>query len=368
MHHLEFTYIFRIIFNIFLIFGSSWSYAKKNCQRSFSLFSPKNLLERQEEIKNKYRQEQLIDDVLTPIFVAGQEKVPDILRIAQKLQTEGVDPRKTHVPELARLHQEYIDKVAQVVAASSNRTREYFFTELNGFKNELERVIDGGATYEWAIDFGFRLTLFGSNLLKGRVVNRTRKQNTQKTEAMQLTQKIVQVFPSKVFIPVPYSMGIILFNRTFPVDKHPMELSEQKTWADHSNRLPYSLYKHDAHHGLGKQVHFLDSAFNIYYDQGFHQFFVGSTEGLTVRDRKMAEWVYYSRQHETKEFFWYKGVKPRNINGTQIRQQVRDVRPFLSNTPEVREDPQETALSFIFQSADVFERITQEYLSTQGVQ
>lgn len=41
---------------------------------------------------------------------------------------------------------------------------------------------------------------------------------------------------------------------------------------------------------------------------------------------------------------------------------------FLSNTPEVRANPEEASLAFIFQSADVFERISQEYLSTQGEQ
>ena len=99
--------------------------------------------------------------------------------------------------------------------------------------------------------------------------------------------------------------------------------------------------------------------------QKFHQFFVESTKDLTVRDTKMAEWAYYSRQHESKDFFWYRRNESHKSNNPRIAQHIKHVKPFLSSTSEVRENPQETALSFIFQSADVFERITQEYLSMQ---
>ena len=368
MCHLRFTYIFQIIFSLSLILGNSWSYALKNCQKSFSLSDSTKLLERHEEIKNKYRQDQLIDEALPSIFIAGQERVSDILQIGQKLQTEDIDPRKTHIMELAQLHQEYVDKVAQVFAVAP-RVHEYFLTEFNSFKRELAQVIDSGeATYEWAIFFGFRLTLFVDNFLEGRVVDRRKKRRSHKKDAVHLTQKTIQLFPSKIFIPVPYDIGILFLNRTFPTNKYPMQLSEQRVWADHAHMKPYRLYAHDGHHGLSKKVHFLDSAFNIYYDGNFHQFFVRSVEDLAIRDWKMAEWAYYSKQHETRDFFWYKGVKPRNINSRQIARYMKDVKPFLSNTPEVKENPQETALAFIFQSADVFERITQEYLSTQGEQ
>ena len=369
MCHLRFTYNFQIIFIIFLSVGNSWSYAAKNCQKSFSLLNSNKLLERHNEIKNKYRQDQLIDDVLTPVFIAGQERVSDILKIGQKLQTENIDPRKTHIGELPQLHWEYVNKVAQVVAVNPIRTYEYFLTEFNSFRRELEQVIhSSGATYEWAIYFGFRLSLFVDNLLEGRIVDRRKKRRSHQKDAIRLTQKIMQVFPSKVFIPVPYNIGIIFLNRTFPSNKHPMQLSEQRVWSEHGHMKPYPLYAHDGHHGLSKEVYFLDSAFNIYYDQNFHRFFVESIENLAIRDRKMAEWTYYSKQHETKDFFWYRRAKPRNINGNQIERHIEDVRPFLSNTTEVRENPQETALAFIFQSADVFERIAQEYLSTQGEQ
>ena len=99
--------------------------------------------------------------------------------------------------------------------------------------------------------------------------------------------------------------------------------------------------------------------------QNFISFFIESIEGLTVRDAKMAEWAYYSRQHESKDFFWYRTNKSRKFNNPRIAQHIKHVEPFLSNTPEVRENPQETALAFIFQSADVFDKIAQEYLSLQ---
>ena len=327
-------------------------------------------MERHEEIKNKYRQDQLIDDVLQPIFIAGQGRAPDVLKIGRKLQTEEIDPKKTHIVEFIKLHWEYVNKVMHIIAVAPVRTHEYFFAELNSFKRELEQIIDsGGATYEWAIYFGFRLTLFVDNVLEGRVVDRRKKRRSHKKDAIRLTQEILQVFPSKIFIPVPYNIGIIFLNRTFPINKHPMQLSEHRVWTEHGNMKPYPLYAHDGHHGLSKMVHFLDSAFNVYYDQQFHQFFIERVDSLSVRDRKMVEWAYYSRMHETKDFFWYRGAKkPRNINGRLVAKSIENVRFFLSNTPEVKENPQETALSFIFQSADVFERITQEYSSTQGEQ
>ena len=195
MCHLEFTNIFRIIFYLLLIWGGNWSYAAKDCRRSFLLTNPNKLLNLQEEIKNKYRQDQLIDDVLTPVFVAGQERMLDILRITQKLKDTGMDPRKTHVPELVQLYQEYVVKIVQAVAANPNRTHEYFLEELNNFRNELEQVTHSAeATYEWAIYYGFRLTLFMGNFLAGKVVDQNKKHRTHKKEAVELTYRIIQVF------------------------------------------------------------------------------------------------------------------------------------------------------------------------------
>ena len=274
VNYLEFTYIFRIIFKILLIWGSSWSYATKDCRRSFSLTNPEKLLKRQEEIKNKYRQDQLINDVLTPVFVAGRDRISDILRITQKLKNKDMDPQKTHVPELAQLHQEYVNKVTQAVVADSNRTHKYFLEELNDFRSELEQVTHSArATYEWAIEYGFRLTLFVGHFLAGKVVDQKKKHRSHKKEAIQLTHGIMQVFPFKIFIPFPHSIGIILLNRTFPMNGYPMELSEQKVWADHNNMRPHVLYAHDGYHGLNKNVQFLDPAFNVSYGPKFHQFF-----------------------------------------------------------------------------------------------
>ena len=53
---------------------------------------------------------------------------------------------------------------------------------------------------------------------------------------------------------------------------------------------------------------------------------------------------------------------------TQEIMQVFPSKVFIPVPYNIRENPQDTALAFIFQSADVFERIAQEYLSTQGEQ
>ncbi len=379
--------LLKTLFIIFILNSHFAHTTANNCKDVF--LSEKEFETYKKQIKYDYQQHQLINDIWSPIYTAGTAHLSRFLRLGKKLRNSNIDPISTHIDELSHILLEYIKNIEQLLHTKGNTNNPDFVIRFKQINNQIQkRIHSKKVSYRWAMSFCFELLFLATGLIKGKEIN-SEKLTKYREEASALVQRMINKFPEKIFIPVPHNIGIIFVTRTIFNNLFPFQLSTQKVKADLNKMDPYLFALHDIYHGFRKPMIIYDPVFNIVYNEDFHQYFIQTVETLTIQNRKMAEWIYLNRLQENANVnhFWYKvkDVFPPNSNKIRklqkrTRQNKINIVAFFSSEGYdklIREVPYDTAereyrvmkrqseasLSFIYQSADIFENIISGYLS-----
>lgn len=232
-------------------------------------------------------EESLKQEGYSPFWTRGLNEVHEWLAVKKQLTQLKANPRVTHIDYFAGKIPEHIEYVkSSLTSLPKAGERQLALERLE--RKAQEAITAKKVTYEWWIKFNFILSKIlspsYSELLNGKI---------PEDEASTLMDSLIKLFPGRILIPtLQGGLGIMTFNRTHPLDIHPMGLIRTDRMTHNRLVSPEGFFLHDMGHA-NRTDHF-----NSPVHKKFHSLFIERIEGLPIEKRQNVELIYFVLIHE----------------------------------------------------------------------
>ena len=237
--------------------------------------------------KKSRKEESLQKKGYNPFWTRGLNEVNEWLALKEQLTKLKANPRTTHIDYFAGKIPEHIEYVKRGIAFLPKAGERQLALERLERKAQ-EAITEKKVTYEWWIKFNHALSkIFSpsySELLNNKI---------PKNEASMLMDSLINLFPGKILIPTTKGeVGIITFNRTHPLNIHPMGLVNKDKVTHEKPISAEGFFLHDMGHA-NRNEHF-----SAPINQKFHNLLIGKVQDLPTEKRQNVELIYFVLTHE----------------------------------------------------------------------
>ena len=281
-------------------------------------------------------------------YIDGLDKVDNYLQLAKKLRRPGVDPRETHIPFFAA----QISKHINFIESGMTPKRKTLLQEkLRLFrKRAYQRRRSKRVTYAWFVEWNVQLATLATpeekQILKitsgttfpelpplnnespyqlskrgksGSEVEEIFRQQAEHSHRKKLSRAI-SLFPQVIMMPTTDPMGLMAFNRTFPLGISFLGMLNKRVglWN------PQEFVTHDIEHLLGR-IESMGRRADYKVIEPLHNAIMGRVENkkMSKEQREAFEYLYFLANHEWSNLY-------KAIMGASSRQRMER---FLNSIP-----------------------------------
>lgn len=297
--------------------------------------------------KKPQKEESLSQKGYSPFWTRGLNEVNEWLAVKEQLTQLKANPRITHIDYFAGKipeHLEYIKRSLTSLPKASKRQ-----LALEGLERKAQEAITKKqVTYEWWIKFNYILSKILSpsyrELLDGKI---------SEDEASMLMDSLINLFPRRILMPtIRGGLGIMTFNRTHPLNIHPMGLIRTDRTTHNRPVSPEGFFLHDMGHA-NRTDHF-----NSPVHKKFHSLFIERIEGLPIEKRQNVELIYFVLIHELYVDFIAHPSHITQLDPT-INIYYRDFSDFI-NLPDSYRQVRQQVRQAIHDFKEIFSQIMEE--------
>ena len=296
-------------------------------------------------------------------YTLGMDKIDEWVAVRKQLQKMKANPWRTHIEYFANQIPHHIAHIRKGLENNYFPSEDFHGSKLDQLRRleDLEKeaqqvALEGRVTYEWWLEFNFRLAY----IMSGFTANL--KENSADVNSSKLN---ILYFPTMMVIPViqtEIGVGIITFNRVGLEGVYPAGLLNQMSINVHKGMPAYSFFSHDVFHSVfagGNEIYREHSAGH----RLFHKRLLDNIESLPVEKRKKAEIIYFLMTHE------YRGINIGYNDWTPQKMREEIVKKIYEDTADLfnfsKDDPSEAEKEKIEDLADNFIEVYSQTLQHQ---
>ncbi len=250
-----------------LIFGISITWPTTSSSFKFRVFQscadvllgelPQPLIETEQQMRDEGYEDR---------YIVGLDHARDNLQLAEKLRSNSVDPKTTHIQEFADLIEKYTDFIEEGIHLQKYGDEDFRLQQLELLKSEAQaRKNSKTVTLRWWFFFNLRLSIVASpwrEHMKGYFNSEEPLEEVMIHEGIESfwAQKepnfflMMDRFPERIMIPTIQDLGKISINSTYGTGVHLIGLSDRFQTADGVWMSPFLFFKHDLVHALIRNV------------------------------------------------------------------------------------------------------------------
>ena len=276
-------------------------------------------------------------------YTDGLDKVDSYLQLAKELRKPGVDPNKTHIPFFAvqiDKHLDFIGAGAMALGSTASLQKQLrLFRERAHKRQELRQV-----TYAWWIEWNAQLVTLATSKVKRfyeitsettfpplpAIDNSTPYFGRRKREEVIFWQKkeystrerfsqAISLFPQLIMMPTIDDMGLMAFNRTFPLGVSFLGMLNRST----EGWIPQGFFLHDVGHSLNR-INQMGKRADYKVVEPFHNAIMEMVENreMSKEQREAFEYLYFFAGHEWPKFF-------KAIMGASLKKKIERFQSYV---------------------------------------